>query len=303
MNNPATHPATDPTQTDQAQAADPGAGPGPADPLDKMTDQILAEAPGISAEFADKVQAQARAEIGQAADPDPDPGQGGDPGEPLRDKSGFIFDPKYVQVSRDGQPRMTPGGSWEMRKDKTGKRYQRDQVLRRRINGKRPKVVKVEIPPDLDPDQVDPVDQVDPADQAQAAQGIPAGPMDPHLEKAHTLAMICDEAFWTVSNVVADSSVVQEYKKGFSEPGKAALVAGFSTLEDLPDPPWWVYAGMIYGPALAGMIAHEKSKPKRIRIKEKIAGWIIRWKERKRQKSGHIPQANVMAGDRVNEFR
>lgn len=262
--NPQQDPGGPPRDTSQDPVVD----------LSAIGSQVLDEAPEVSQEFAREMKAQAmgRANLDQA---DPDQVD-----EVPRDSKGFYFDAKYCRVDQaTGEPITTASGLWEMKRDKDRKYYKRDQVLKKRLTRPRqPKIpqAQVEIPPDLDQDLGQEIQGEGP-DLAALAQEIQT---DPQQVAAEKLAALCDFMFWNLSQVVADSSVVQQTQAQMSAPGQAALVEGFMQLDEIPNVPWYAMAGLIYIPALVGMVNHEKSKPKRTKFKEKLATWWIRLRGR-----------------------
>lgn len=255
LETPASSPSPLPS-TDADPAADLAAG-SPAAILEDVGASILAEAPEVSPEFVAKKRAAAgMVEI----DPDTQ-------AAPLKDRRGYIFDPKFCRVNRQtGEPVFSAGGSFEMRTAKDGKRYRREDVLRRRVfKARAPQADPLELPPEFAADEAAP--QAAPQPGADPAAGM----IDPRQMDAENLAFVCDQLFWSASTIVADAAVVQEYQARISEAGRQALAAGFQTMEEVPKIPWYVMAGLIYAPALAGMMAHEKSRPKRQWLKDKFA--------------------------------
>lgn len=297
-NQNTTHPTTD-------QGADAGALPTFAgDPLAGITSTILKNAPRVSPGFARKMNAQ---EIDGREDLAAAQVAAGDP-DPPKDKDGNYYDPRYVITSRDGTPRLLKSGAWDLKKNpKTGQRYPRT-VLKKRPPRPRAQVAKhaeqqptdhaqtietteeprtqaeparLRMPPDLDTEAVQDGEPIAADPHADQVIG-----QDTHQAKAEALAMVCDAAFWNLSHFVADAQVVAQTQRQMGDVGRRALADGFATLDNVPDPPWYILAGLVYTPALVMMIGHEKSKPKRLGVKlflgktwQKIGG-IFRRKKR-----------------------
>jgi len=254
--------------------------------LEQIALDALDTAPPVNENFAARMRQEAAGQQSAAAAEY----LAGEAEEPPRDRDGYLFDPDYCALDKDGQPKMTAAGRWEMKRrprsqDKARRRYDRKKVLKKRRTRSDPPRPRLELPPDADPRlDADPVTaQAEPA-QVDPLAGIP-DQLDPRRTKAERLAQLIDSAFWNLSPLIADHEVVQSVQAQLSPIGQAALTDGFAEMENVPDPPWWTVAAAVYGPAVVAMIGHEKSKARRGWLRDKIAGgWLwLRGKARRVQ--------------------
>ena len=278
-----------------------------------LAGDLLQSAPKPSPGFAAAVLGEKTAPAGEApTTPATAAGHKIKTADYLRDSDGNIFDRRYCVTGRNGAPRKTPSGLWEMRKDPaTGNRFKRAVKLNKSLRGKpSANTIRVETrtpgAPGIDGGQTwigPPLDDPAPIERPRlvlpgspefketpaaenAADDINDIPAGPSLD-AIALAAVLDAFYWAgLAPMIAVPQAVEAVKKSQGAGALAALTAGLDQCQDLPRLPWWVPVLTIYTMAGASMFNHSQNQQKALTVKEKIARWWLNLKHRKGAQNG-----------------
>jgi hypothetical protein len=214
----------------------------PAD-LETIGRDLLESVPESEPEFCAKLAQEVTDEIGASRS-----FQDGAPApaeaEVIRDKTGAIFDPAIVQTDADGKPVYTKTGLFELQRGAKRKQLKKKIVV--------PKA---------------------PAAQEQQS-AVAAGPRVP--DEAEITAKTLDGLYWSGMGFFGAGKIPE-----VSSAGVEAMSDAFRQMEELPNIPWWLGVGAIYGAATAAILAQEQAKPMKTRIKNKIVT-VYLWLKNKR---------------------